>query len=302
MSDRPIIEVGGLTIRYGGLIAVEDLSLEIPKRSVYALLGRNGSGKSSTVRCLLGQQRPTTGKIRMLGLDTWKNRRRIMTTVGVVAETPNVPPETTADRLERFLAKASTSWNRHKYYSRLERFGVPRRTRFDRLSKGQQRQLSLTVAISSSPELLILDDPTLGLDAVARRELFEELVSELADRGITVFITTHDLAGVEGIADRVGIIKDGHLLIDEELETMKGRFRRLVSQPDQDTRLKVIAAEMRPVKSAAGGGVAEVVVGGFDECALSRVIHDEPPGQVTAEPMSLEEIFVALCGENGGDE
>lgn len=255
MSDRPIIEVDGLTIRYGDLTAVEDMSLEIPQRSVYALLGRNGSGKSSTVRCLLGQQRPTAGKTRMVGLDSWKNRRRIMTTVGVVAESPNIPPETTANRLERFLAKTSTSWDRGKFFSRLESFCVPRRTRFDRLSKGQQRQLSLTAAISTSPELLILDDPTLGLDPVARRELFEELVSELADRGTTVFITTHDLSGVEGIADRVGIINDGHLLVDEELETLKSRFH-----------------------------------------------HSASSGEENAEQMSLEEIFVALCGENGGDK
>ena len=300
MSERPILEVEGLTIRYGRLTAVEDLSLEVPQRSVYALLGRNGSGKSSTVRCLLGQQRPTAGKTRLLGLDAWKNRRTIMTTVGAVPETPNIPAETTADRLERFMAKVSTSWDHSKYDSRLDRFGIPRRTRFDRLSKGQKRQLSLTAAISTSPELLILDDPTLGLDAVARRELFEELVTELADRGTTVFITTHDLAGVEGIADRIGIIKDGHLLIDEELEIMKGRFRRLVFSPDQDSLRESVAADMQPVLSATGGGVAEVVVGGFDEDALTRVRQADPPGQVTAEPMSLEEIFVALCGENGG--
>jgi len=252
MSDRPIIEVDGLTIRYGDLTAVEDMSLNIPQHSVYALLGRNGSGKSSTVRCLLGQQRPTAGKTRMVGLDSWKNRRTIMTTVGVVAESPNIPPEMTADRLGRFMSKVSTSWDRSKFDSRLESFGVPRQTRFDHLSKGQQRQLSLTAAISTSPELLILDDPTLGLDPVARMELFEELVSELADRGTTVFITTHDLAGVEGIADRVGIIKEGQLLIDEELESLKKRFHESVLDGDE-----------------------------------------------TPEPMSLEEIFVALCGENG---
>ena len=300
MSERPILEVDGLTIRYGRLTAVEDLSLVVPQGSVYALLGRNGSGKSSTVRCLLGQQLATAGRARLLGLDAWKNRRRIMTTVGVVAENPSIPPEMTSDRLERFMARVSASWDRSKYDSRIERFGVPRRTRFDRLSKGQKRQLSLTAAISTSPELLILDDPTLGLDAVARRELFEELVSELADCGTTVFITTHDLAGVEGIADRVGIIKDGHLLIDEELETMKSRFRRLAFSSGEDSLREAVAAEMQPLRSAVAGD-GDVVVGGFDEGAMRRVSHAEPAGQVSAEPMSLEEIFVALCGENGGE-
>jgi len=300
MSERPILEVEGLTIRYGRLTAVEDLTLAVPQGSVYALLGRNGSGKSSTVRCLLGQQRATAGRARLLGLDAWKDRCTIMSSVGVVAENPNVPPEMTADRLERFMAGVSASWGREKFDSRLERFGVPRQIRFGRLSKGQQRQLSLTAAISTSPQLLILDDPTLGLDAVARRELFEELVSELADCGTSVFITTHDLAGVESIADRIGIIKDGHLLIDEELETLKDRFRRLEFSSDEEGLREAVAAEMQPLRSAVGGD-EDVVVGGFDEGALGRAVQAEPAGQVTAEPMSLEEIFVALCGEEGGD-
>jgi ABC-2 type transport system ATP-binding protein len=300
MSKGPILEVERITIRYGRLTAVEDLSLSVGQGSVYALLGRNGSGKSSTVRCMLGQQRATAGRARLLGLDSWTHRNAIMTTVGVVAENPNVPPEMTADRLEVFMAGVSASWDRMKYDSRLERFGVPRGMRFNRLSKGQQRQLSLTAAISTSPQLLILDDPTLGLDPVARKELFEELVSELADRGTSVFITTHDLAGVEGIADRIGIIKDGRLLIDEELETMKSRFRRLEFAADEEGLRDAVAAEMQPVRTAVAGD-DDLVVGGFDEVALNRVSGAEPAGRVTAEPMSLEEIFVALCGDQGGD-
>jgi ABC-2 type transport system ATP-binding protein len=222
-----------------------------------------------------------------------------MTSVGVVAENPNIPPEMTADRLERFLAGVAASWDRPKFDSRLERFGVPRGTRFGRLSKGQQRQLSLTAAISASPQLLILDDPTLGLDAVARRELFEELVSELAECGTSVFITTHDLAGVEGIADRIGIIKEGHLLIDEEMETIKSRVRRLEFSSDEDNLREAVAAEMQPLRSAVAGD-GDVVVGGFDEDILDRISQAEPAGQVSVEPMSLEEIFVALCGDEGG--
>ncbi|MEJ2583259.1 MAG: ABC transporter ATP-binding protein, partial [Acidobacteriota bacterium] len=250
---------------------------------------------------LLGQQKATAGRASLLGLEVWKHRCAIMTAVGVVAETPNIPPEMTADRLQRFMAEVSAKWDREKYDSRLERFGVPRGIRFHRLSKGQMRQLSLTAAIATSPQLLILDDPTLGLDPVARRELFEELVGEMADRGTSVFITTHDLAGVEGIADRIGILKDGRLLVDEKLETVKSRFRRLEFASDEEGLREAVAAKMQPLQSAVGGG-GGVVVGGFDDSVLSRVSQAEPAARVTAEPMSLEEIFVALCGENGGGE
>ena len=96
MGVEPVVKIDGLTVRYGKLTAVDDLSLEVPKGGVFALLGRNGSGKSSTVRCLLGQQRPTSGRTRVLGFDSWKGRRRAMERVGVVPENPDVPPDTTA--------------------------------------------------------------------------------------------------------------------------------------------------------------------------------------------------------------
>ena len=105
--------------------------------------------------------------------------------------------------------------------ARLKRFGVALDTPFGKLSKGQKGQVSLSLALASAPRLLVLDDPTLGLDAVARKAVFEELIGDLADRGTTVFITTHDLAGVEPIADRVGILREGRLVLDEEMEALK---------------------------------------------------------------------------------
>jgi ABC-2 type transport system ATP-binding protein len=107
------------------------------------------------------------------------------------------------------------------------RFGVSASTPFGRLSKGQKAQVALALALASSPRLLVLDDPTLGLDAVARKDLFEELIGELADRGITVLITTHDLAGAERIADRVGILRRGRLVLYEEMEALREKFRRV---------------------------------------------------------------------------
>ena len=181
MTDAAVM-LDHLTVRYGKLTAVADVSLGIPKGCVYALLGRNGSGKSSTVRCLIGQQKPTAGIAELCGLDAWVDRRLAMELVGVVPENPDVPPETNAERVERFLARVTPNWDRDDFFSRLERFGIPRRQRFGRLSKGQQRQLALALALASSPKLLVLDDPTLGLDAVARRGLYEELVGDLADR------------------------------------------------------------------------------------------------------------------------
>src|ERR1019366_6587505 len=183
-----VVEARRLLLRYGGnpTPTLEEISFSIPRGSVYALLGRNGAGKSSLVRCLLGQQKPTAGSCALFGGDSWKTRGRAMAKVGVVPEDPDAPPSMTARQLSAFCAKVYPSWDGPSVEARLARFGVPTGTTYGSLSKGQRALVALALALPSSPELLVLDAPTLGLDAVARRAFFEELVGELADRGTTV--------------------------------------------------------------------------------------------------------------------
>lgn len=303
MTTEPIIEIKEMTIRYGGLTAVDNLSLEVPKGCVYALLGRNGSGKSSTVRCLLGQRHSSSGSARVFGLDAWKERPRIMERVGVVPEQPDIPPETNAEKLARFMARVALDWAPAEFFARLGGFGIPRRQRFDKLSKGQQRQMALALALAGSPSLLVLDDPTLGLDAVARRELFEELIGDLADHGTTVFLTTHDLAGVEGIADRVGILANGFLLVDEDLESLKARFRRLTYRANGDDSVRQTAAALKhlgAVRTGSEGSATETVVEHFSEVNFGSFREQAPVEVLRVESLPLEEIFIALCGGNGG--
>jgi ABC-2 type transport system ATP-binding protein len=301
MAAEAVVKLDGLTIRYGKLTAVEDLSLQVAKGGVYGLLGRNGSGKSSTVRCLLGQQRANAGRARILGFDSWKERRRAMERVGVVPENPDVPLETTADQIERFMARVTPFWRSANYFGRLESFGVPRKSRFSRLSKGQQRQLALALALAGSPRLLVLDDPTLGLDAVARRKLYEELVGELADRGTTVFLTTHDLAGIEGIADQVGVLKEGALLVNEPLEVLKARYCRLIWAATDNVPRQRIENGLRHL-GVVSTAVNEAVVEKFSEFGFDRFRQEAPVDVTRIESLSLEEIFILLCGEERGGQ
>ncbi len=222
-STAAPIAVERLTVRYGKSVAVDDVSFSVPKGSVYALLGRNGAGKSSLVRCLLGQRKPDRGRALLLGLDAWGQRARAMARTGVVPEEPDAPPGMTADRIARFCARLYPGWDGDSVAERFRRFAIPTGLPFGRLSKGQKGLVSLALALGHRPEVLVLDDPTLGLDIAARRSLFSELVGDLADRGTTVLVTTHDLTGIEGIADRVGILKEGRLVVDDETEALKER-------------------------------------------------------------------------------
>jgi ABC-2 type transport system ATP-binding protein len=214
----------------------------------------------------------------------------------------------TAAQLSRFCGRLYPRWDAGGVEERLRRFGVPLDLPYGRLSKGQKGQVNLALALGHAPRLLLLDDPTLGLDPLARRAVFEELIGDLADRGTTVFLTTHDLAAVEGIAARIGVLHGGRLLLDEELEQLKRRFRRLRfpgAQADAAGRLPelaqiadVVGAEPVAVNSRAWG--VEAVVANFDEARfLDHGAAGAARGRVHPEvsALSLEEIFVAVVGQ-----
>jgi ABC-2 type transport system ATP-binding protein len=296
-----LVAIEELTVRYGKRSVLDRVSFAVPEGSVYVLVGRNGAGKSSLVRCLLGEQRPDLGRALLFGGDAWRERAHLLRGVGVVPEEPDAPPSMTARQLARFCSGLYDSWDGDGLSERLKRFGVPDDVAFGQLSKGQKGHVLLSLCLAGSPRLLILDDPTLGLDPVARRAVFDELIVDLSERGTTVFLTSHDLAGVEGIADRIGLLQGGRLAVDEEMETLKQRFRRLrVSSgvPGAGGPVSGIEA-LRPVSTAARAWGWEAVVSAWDE--------ERPPNlpeSVEVSALTLEEIFLAMTampGNTAGD-
>lgn len=282
----------GVGVAYGKRRILEDVSLRVEPGQVYALLGRNGAGKSSLVRCMLGMQYPTEGQASLFGEDAWTSRHQAMNRVGVVPESPDAPPRMRVDEVVAFCRNLHAQWDNSAVKKRLKRAGIAMDAKFGSLSRGQKSQASLALALGHGPELLVLDDPTLGLDAVARRGFFESLVGELADHKVAVFLTTHDLVGVEGVADRVGILRNGRLDIDEPMETLKSRLRRIrwgTSRPKLDG-MKILREE----QSAWGG---EAIVIASSEAAFESLIHPDDE-EVEVESVALEEAFIALVDEN----
>jgi ABC-2 type transport system ATP-binding protein len=294
MSDTAI-QAADLTVRYGRTTAVDRVALRVDRGSVYALVGRNGAGKSSLVRCLLGQQKADSGDVTLFGENAWSRRAALMQRIGVVTEDADAPPEMSVAAIARFCARLYDKWDQASVETRLRNFGVPMASRFGSLSKGQKKQVSLALALAITPELLVLDDPTLGLDVVARKSLFEEVIGDLADRGTTIFITTHDLTGVETFADRVGMMESGRIVLDEEVDALKSRFRRIrfAAQP-----VALDASALRPTAMRAWGGGAEAIVSNYDDIAFERMRSTSNIGAAEVEAMSLEDIFIAIAGGN----
>lgn len=287
-----VVRCEGLGLAYGRREALRGVSLEVAEGSVHALLGRNGAGKSSLVRVLLGHLKARSGRVEVLGRDPWLDRERIVARCGFVPETPRVPHHMSAAQASAFCRRFRTGWDQASVDRRLARFAVDPRLEVGALSRGQQTQVSLALALGARPDFLLLDDPTLGLDPVARRELFSEILEDLAERGTTLLIATHDLAGIEGIADRVGILHGGRLLLDEPMEVLKERHRIVRCAPDFPEEA---LGPLRPLRVTRGALGLEATVSAFRPEALAQAgLAPE-----SAVPACLEDIFMATVAEGG---
>jgi len=213
--DRPpvAVEVDDLTIRYGTLEAVSGLSFTARAGQITALLGPNGAGKTSTVEVLEGYRRPGGGRVRVLGLDPWRDHRSLVARIGVMLQSGGVhtgirPPEV----LHLFASYYDDPADPDEL---LERVGLEhrRRSTWRSLSGGEQQRLSLALALVGRPEVAFLDEPTAGIDP-GGRQLVRRVVSDLRSEGVAVVLTTHDLDEAEKLADRVVIVDHGRLLAD----------------------------------------------------------------------------------------
>ena len=291
----------GVTVRYGRNVACDEVSLSVQPGNVYALLGRNGAGKSSLIRCLLGHQRATAGRPLLFGEDSWKYRTRAMRRVGVVPEQPDAPVSMSARQLSRFCRPLYPRWDEKELLQRLDRGSVRTDVPFGQLSRGQQQQVMLAMALGHAPELLVLDDPTLGLDVVARKGLLEELIGELADRGTTVLVATHDLARFEGVATRIGVLVTGRLLLDGELEGLKARFKRVVVRVDDPTASADLAKGNDCIRTVHHDWGFELICDGEHEQLVARLRDKAPMARIDTHDLGLEEIFEAVVVGDDGD-
>ena len=206
---------------YGGQLVVDQLNLHVPVGTVYGLLGRNGVGKSTTLKMLAGMACPDSGEILLLGEDAARLSPATRARIAYLAEGHPLYKWMTIGQIVAFTRSFYRSWNTDLVDKVLDHFSLSRKARIGRLSKGQVAQVSLTLAIAPDPELLILDDPTLGLDANVRRDFLESMIQIIQRRGRTILFSSHILGDVERVADRVGVMIDGVLRADCPTERFK---------------------------------------------------------------------------------
>ena len=206
--NEPAVSVRNLTKSFSGRRVVDDLSFDVQKGEVFALLGHNGAGKSTTIDLILGLKAPERGSAKILGMDAAKNRKQVFERVGVQLQNTRYQPNITVE--EACIEYASLYADPANYPKLLERFGLGtlRKSFVSKLSGGERQKLSVVLALIGSPEIVFLDELTTGLDVAARREVWRTL-KQLKDRGLTIFLTTHYMEEAEALCDRVCIIKSG---------------------------------------------------------------------------------------------
>jgi len=283
------IRIEGFTKRFGTRKAVDGLSLSVPRGSVFGLLGQNGAGKSTTIRTLLNLLQPTAGRLTILGHDSVSGSVAVRRRVGYLPEQPNYYPWMTVDEVVAFNAAFFDRWDATLAADLIERLELPRNRKLKALSRGMQAKVGLVLALACRPDLLILDDPTSGLDAVVRREFLEAMIANVQAEGGTVFFSTHLLHEMERIADEVAILHEGKLVVRSGLEKLKQETKRLRAvYPDsvpEDLRIPGLVRLERNAHQAL------MTVTGFEASLRAELIRS---GAETVEviDMSLEEIFV----------
>lgn len=288
MTDLAV-QTESLTKRYGKLNAVEGLNLRVPRGAIYGFLGRNGSGKTTTLRMLAGLARPDAGSALVQGLDPEKDKIAVLRRTGFVIERV-LTPWMTGDDLLKFNRGFFPAWSDALAQRYAEVLEIPMKQKFKRLSMGSKTKLCLLLALAQDPELLVLDEPTAGLDPVVTDQLLRVLVEDFAGNGRTLLLSSHHLSEIEKIADWVGIIDAGRLKLDARLDDIRGDFRRV------RVAGAIPAAGAEVVTAKSSGGVTEYVVRQRAEAFVAG-LRAQGATILEVAPMNLEETFLELVGK-----
>jgi len=283
------IATTSLTKVFGDIHAVRELNLRVPKGAIYGFLGRNGAGKTTTIKMILGLARPTSGSARVLGLEAGKERVAILERTAFVSEKKTLYPSLTAAELVRFSREFYPTWSDEAVQKCAQRLEIPMKQRFEKLSNGNQTKVSLMLALSQGADLLVLDEPTTALDPVTAEEFLRMLAEDAMDRGSTIFFSSHQLEELERIAEYVGVMDHGELLLQARLDDIKNDFRLVTAS---GIGLPVEKSEQVFSVEVDGESCRYFVTNDAEGFAAELMRHGATISQCI--PLSLRESFLQL--------
>ena len=288
-----IIQTEKLHKRYGRTEAVVGLDLAVPKGCIYALFGPNAAGKSTTLKMLMNLIKPTSGSAQIFGCPSQRLGPAELQRIAYVSENQRLPVEMTVRELFDFCRTMYPAWDDAFLDTLISRLALDPAARVGNLSRGTRMKVALASSLAYHPSLLVLDEPFAGLDPAIRANVVESLLSQAGDGDFSAIIATHDIDEIDRVVDRVGILDRGRLVLDEAVDSLLGRFRRVVARTNiasQAPHPEWLGVECRPP-------ALSFVETRFDAASLGERVRAVFPDaeHIDAAPMSLKEIFIAIA-------
>jgi ABC-2 type transport system ATP-binding protein len=293
-SPDNVIAIRNLTRQFGAKRALDNVSLIVPRGVVFGLVGANGAGKTTLIKHVLGLLKAQSGSVRVFGLDPVAEPIAVLSRLGYLSEEGDLPGWMRVDELMRYMRAFYPNWDESYAEDLRQQFALDPATKVKNLSKGQRARAGLLVALAYRPELLLLDEPSSGLDPIVRRDILGAIVRTIADEGRTVLFSSHLLEEVERVSDCVAMLKAGRVVFAGELDEVKQTHHRLTLRFDDDRRRPPL---LEGVLSWEGRGCewSAVARGRLEELTLAASAVGAEV--IQQKSVSLDEIFLAQVGE-----
>ena len=282
-----MIQMQNVTKTFGAFTALDGLTLTVPKGAVYGLVGPNGAGKSTAIRHMTGVYRPDSGSITIDGEGVYENTA-VKGRLGYIPDDIFYYSTSDLEDMKRFYRGLYPKFDEKLFEKLKEVFQLPDKTPIRRYSKGMQKQAAFHLALCTRPEVLILDEPVDGLDPVMRRQVMSLILSDVAEHGTTVLISSHNLRELEDVCDHVGIMDKGKMLMEKSLADMQGATHKLQLVGEVPYGLDIL-------NESSSGRLKTLIVRG-DPREVSAKVAATNPAYFDILPLSLEEIFIYELG------
>lgn len=289
-SAPPIVEICRVTRHFGNKTALDDLSLTVPRGGVFGLIGGNGAGKTTLIKHILGMLKAQSGSVRVFGLDPVENPVGTLGRIGYLSEDRDLPNWMRVGELMRYTQAFFPNWDERYAEELREAFDLDANARVKNLSRGQRARAGLLIALAHRPELLVLDEPSSGLDPVVRRDILGAIIRTIADEGRTVLFSSHLLDEVERVADRVAIIHQGRIMLTASMDEIKESHRRVTLRFGQSLdRPPSLVGTL----SFEGQGSEWTYICSGESGQLRRAAEAVGGTVVGDDALTLDEIFVS---------
>lgn len=288
-----MIKVNNVAMKYGKFEAVGEISFHVPKGTIHGLIGENGSGKTTLIKCITGIYKPVNGEVLIEGENVYENLKAKIR-IGYVADTNKFFPTYRLGKMAEFFAEIYPNFSMSKLKELNQIFKLDMNKRINELSKGQQMRLAFMLNVAANTEILVMDEPTSGIDAVAKKELFSILIEEVEERELTVIISSHNLIELEKVCDSVTMLKNGRIIGNDGLDEIIGNVRKF-NYAFNNGAPEEFLLHPKMVSYSNVGNIYTVIYEGITEEELKENEKYEP-AFVEELLVNLEEVFVYSGG------